>query len=400
MPLRNDPVDATGPAAGGGFASVLAGCRFLFPAALVDSAGWERLLERAASLPRAVVDNHFGFEFHLGEARADADLCVVAPPGSALARHYVRAGARAAPGSPAAALGAALAEQAADPRSWLARSVAVMMLEYDLAGPAPPSPTSPPGIFFAPRLSVPGARHGLREHRDPEVLLAALAAVAGWSDGREAFLPEVERVFSALPEAACVFQAGVLPARSPRAVRLVVAGAAKEETPALLERLRWPGPTAAAADALAVLDETAASVFVSMDVTAQGLGPRLGLELYRPTYWFAADRTGWRPLIAGLEERGWCLPAKAGGLRRWPGVDRLLGGGRIHRVRQGINHFKIVIERGARTVAKAYVGMGVRPCEAEPRPPRCARGAPGAAFGAPTPDSGIPRSEPAPAVFS
>ena len=374
-----------------GFASVLAGCRFLFPAALVDSAGWERLLERAGTLPRAVTDNHFGFEFHLGEARADADLCVVAPPGSALSRHYVRAGARAAPGSPASALGAALAEQAGDPQSWLARSVAVMMLEYDLAGSAPPSPTSPPGIFFSPRPSVPGSRDGIFAHRDPRGLLAALAAVAGWSSGREAFLPEVERIFSALPEAACVFQAGVLPARSPRAVRLVVAGVEKEEAPALLERLRWPGPTDAAADALTVLDDPAASVFISVDVTAQGLSPRLGLELYRPTYWFAADRTGWRPLIAGLEERGWCLPAKAGGLRRWPGVDRLLGDGEVHRVRQGINHFKVVVERGARTVAKAYVGMGVRPCETEFQPPRRARDIPAAASGA---RAGVPRSGP------
>ncbi len=397
-------MDAAGPAARGGFASILAGCRFLFPDALVDSDGWGRLLERAGTLPRAVIDNHFGFEFHLGEARADADLCVVAPPGSALARHYVRAGARAARGSAAAALGAALAEQAGDPRSWLARWVSAVMLEYDLAGPAPPAPTSPPGIFFSPRFSVPGSRDGIFAHRDPEALLAALAAAAGWSDGHDAFLPEVERIFSALPETARVFQAGVLPARSPRAVRLVAAGVAKEEAPALLERLRWPGPTAAAADALAVLDDPAASVFVSVDVTARGLGPRLGLELYRPPYWFAADRAGWMPLIAGLEERGWCLPAKAGGLRRWPGVDRLLGGGEVHRVRRGINHFKVVVERGARTVAKAYVGMGVRPCETELRPPRCERRAPGAASGAradaPARDSGIPRSGQSPVVSS
>ena len=139
-------------------------------------------------------------------------------------------------------------------------------------------------------------------------------------------------------------------------------------------------------------------------MTARGVGPRLGLELYRPTYWFAADRAGWRPLIAGLEERGWCLPAKAGGLRRWPGVDRLLGDGEVHRVRQGINHFKVVVERGARTVAKAYVGMGVRPCETELRPPRCAPRAPGAASGAragaPARDSGIPRAGQSPVLSS
>ena len=36
------------------FASILAGCRPLFPPALLDSAGWERLLDRAGRLPRSV----------------------------------------------------------------------------------------------------------------------------------------------------------------------------------------------------------------------------------------------------------------------------------------------------------------------------------------------------------
>ena len=90
-------------------------------------------------------------------------------------------------------------------------------------------------------------------------------------------------------------------------------------------------------------------------------GAQLGLELYRAIQWFEADRRGWRPVIARLEERGWCLPAKAEGLRRWPGIERLIGGGKIHCVRQGINHVKVVVERGARTEAKAYAGMEVRP---------------------------------------
>ena len=356
----------------GGFASILAGCRSLFPAALVGPAGWERLLEKAGTLPRSVIDSHFGFEFHLGEAGADADLVVAAPPGSALARHYVREGAQAGPGSAAAALGAGFLEQAENPESWLARSVAAVMLEYDLAGPAPHAPASAPGIFFSPRPSAPGSRDGVLEHRDTGGLLAALAAVAGWS-GHGDLLREVERVFAALPETACVFQAGVLPARSPRAVRLVVADVAREEAPAVLERLRWPGPPAAAADALASVDGLAACFFLSLDVTAQGPGPRLGLELFRPPWWFAADRAGWRPLIARLEEQGWCLPAKAGGLRRWPGIERLLGGGEMFHVRQGINHVKVVVERGARTVAKAYCGMGVRPYGSELGPPPAAR---------------------------
>ena len=352
----------------GAFASILAGCRSLAPPELLDSGGWKRLLDRAERLPRSVADAAFGFEFHLAEPAADADLCVVVLPGSDLSHHYVAEGARAEPGSPpaaraaAAALAAGLREQAGNPESYLARAVAGVMLEYDLAGLAPDRAPPAPGVFLAARPAASGPRAGRPEHRDPAGLLAALATIVGW-DGHEDMLGAVERIYAALPERGYVFQAGALPARSPRAFRVVVAGVGKEEVPVLLERVEWPGPVGEAADVLASMNGLDFRVVVSLDVTARGPGPRLGLELYRATRWLEADRRVWRPLIARIEERGWCLPAKAEGLRRWPGTERLIGGGRIHLVRQGINHVKVVVERGARTVAKAYAGMSVRPYE-------------------------------------
>ena len=352
----------------GTFAPVLEGCRSLTPPELLDSGGWDRLLNQAERLPRSVADTSFGFEFHLAEPAADADLCVVVLPGSDLSRHYVAEGARAEPGAPpaaraaAAALAAGLREQAGNPESYLARAVAGVMLEYDLAGLAPDRPPPAPGVFLAARPAASGPRAGRPEHRDPAGLLAALAVTVGWN-GHEDMLGAVERIYAALPERGYVFQAGALPARSPRAFRIVVAGVGKEEVPALLERVEWPGPVGEAADVLASMDGLDFRVVVSLDVTARGPGPRLGLELYRATRWFEADRKVWRPLIARIEGRGWCLPAKAEGLRRWPGVERLIGGEKIRLVRQGVNHVKVVVEGGARTVAKAYVGMSVRPYE-------------------------------------
>ena len=133
------------------FAPILEGCRSLFPPELLDSGGWQRLLDRARRLPRSVLDAHFGFEFRLGEPSPDADLFVVVSPGSDLSRHYMREGARAEPGAPpaakaaAAALAAGLREQAEDPDSYLARSVHSVVLEYDLAGLAPGRLPPPPG---------------------------------------------------------------------------------------------------------------------------------------------------------------------------------------------------------------------------------------------------------------
>ena len=63
--------------------------------------------------------------------------------------------------------------------------------------------------------------------------------------------------------------------------------------------------------------------------------------------------------------RGTCDGAMEQGLRRWPGAERLFGDGEVHLVRRGINHVKVVVERGARPEAKAYVGMDVRPYRRE-----------------------------------
>ena len=63
--------------------------------------------------------------------------------------------------------------------------------------------------------------------------------------------------------------------------------------------------------------------------------------------------------------------------RRCPGIDGLLGGGEFHLVRQGINHVKVVVERDARTMAKAYAGVSVCPYETIPIAPAATSAPPG-----------------------
>ena len=92
-----------------------------------------------------------------------------------------------------------------------------------------------------------------------------------------------------------------------------------------------------------------------MDVTAQGVFPRLGLEFYRPVEWHDLNRAGWGLLIDRLEELRWCLPEKARGLKAWPLVEQVFDQAGVYRVRQSINHVKVIADRGA-TTAKAYAG--------------------------------------------
>ena len=329
----------------------------MFPPALLSGGGWERLRALAGRLPLGVIDRQFGFEFALGREAAEADFCVFPGRGSALAAHYIREGEAAPPGSAAAALGACLARNADDPASFLSRKEGAVVLEYDVPDVLPEE-AARPGIFFVPGTTSEDAARKL--HDDPADTVAALWAAAGWrADAAE--LREVERVCEALPGAGHVAQAGVMPGRRPRAVRLVVHRVDAAELPGLLERLRWPGSPDAAMSVMAeTSDLTRPGAVLSLDVAARGVSPRLGLELFRPVEWFRIDRAGWRPMIDRLADQAWCVPAKAEGLRAWPRAERLFGPGGVYRVHQTINHVKVVVEPG-RIAAKAYAAVVVRP---------------------------------------
>lgn len=338
------------------FAGLLGGMKQLFPRALLSGDGLDRLLLVAERLPLCVIDKPFGFEFALCNEAADADFCVISAPRSSLAAHYIRAGAAAPTGSATAALGACLTENARDPASFLTGRDGCIILEYDVPAHRREEPP-PPGIFFVPDdASVDAARRLLD---DPVETVAALWAAAGLrADPAE--LRQVERVYEVFSDAGLVVQAGVLPGRPQRAVRLVVHRIDTAELPGLLDRLRWPGPADTALSVTAATDDlTSPGAVLSLDVSANGVSPRLGLELFRPVQRFPVDRTGWRPMIERLTVRRWCLPAKAEGLRAWPRAERVLGPHGAYRVYQYINHIKAVVEHG-RVAAKAYAAMVIR----------------------------------------
>ncbi len=335
------------------FGEFLADLRSLFPSALVDGSGWERLLALAHRLPIHVINHRFGFEFDLCDPEPAADFCVVPSPGSPLAGFYVRQGELAPTESAEAALGAFLAEQVSDPQGLLAQGSGGLILEYDLVGMTGAQPR-PPGIFI---VTGEVKDESIREKLfgDPERLAAALWAVSGRTPDADV-LREMLRVYQELPAKGGVSQAGIMPGRDQRAVRLIVQTHSAEEAAAMLERIRWPGsPEEAAYVCGSMAGLTRPGAVLSVDVTAQGVSPRLGLEFYRPVEWHDLDRAGWGSLIDRLQERGWCLPEKAKGLKAWPLVEQVFDQGKVYKVQQSINHVKVVVDRGS-TAAKAYAG--------------------------------------------
>ena len=335
------------------------------PRSLIDDRGWERLLERVGSLPGSAVAAGVGFEFRL-VGSASTDVAVSVAPGSPLLAYYVARGKEAQPGSAATSLGRffrkATGSECAS-GSPLSGWFEGAMLEYDVVAATPGQPADP-GLFVRLVHERPG-RPGLPL---PGVLAATLASAVGWSEDEDE-VRAVESVFAALPPGGRVGQIGAMPGRGLRAVRLIVDDVAAEDVPDLLGRLDWPGR---AGDAMAVLDEmgdVAPYFRLSLDVSVDGVMPRLGLELYPPgeprkgfDYWLTTGRADWRPIVERLEALQWCQSDKARGLLDFPGLDKLFGERGVFILYRGIDHVKITVE-GDAVQAKAYAGLRFFPLE-------------------------------------
>ena len=359
------PGQVTGPRPPGGVAAgsgvVAELLRPLIPRALLDGAGWDRLLAVVAELPDAGLGRPLGCEFRLGEENPAADLFVVVRPGSPPARHYVRNGQAAPRGSAAAALGRFLARLVST-GSALRAGIAGTMLEYDLVAPPAGAQAEParsePGVF----LQLPPApAAALREH--PQRLpIAALMSAVGWNDAGE-LQRAVARALAALPPRAWVAHVGALPGRTPRAVRLVIQELGRGEFAGVLERWGRREAIGPAAEVLSHCEDLLPRFRLAVDVAAAGVLPRLGFELYRAgswsdalDSWLSTGRDDWAPVAELLARRGWCLPAKAQALPEWCALDKMFDPRGVFVVYKGINHVKLTLT-DAGVAAKAYAGM-------------------------------------------
>ena len=260
----------------------LRGLRPLFPSSLIDGEGWLRLLARVAELPAAAAA-FFGFEFRLGDPDPSADVCVpltsdVAAAASLefpVALLFVREARSGAPLQPSRAALARCISEFGRADSVLASWAQGVLLEYDVAA-LPAGSRRTPGIFFALRKERGASGRDVQNTARRDIA-RTLANACGWS-ADPAAQREVERAFDALPSGARINQAGAMPDRAGRAIRLVAEGIDETEAPALLARLRWPGPVAAVSDILASLHAVSSKValFVRHHCTRAGAAPRIG----------------------------------------------------------------------------------------------------------------------------
>ncbi len=359
------PWDALTGGCEASFADILRELRPLFPAPLLGGEGWARLLERAADLPAAAAA-FFGFEFRLGDADPAADVCVpvasdigaAAALEAPVARRFIREARGGAGLQPSRAALARCIGGFGRADSALARWAEGALLEYDVAAPGAGG-RGTPGIYFRLRRSPGPSGHDVQASARRDIA-RTLAAASGWrADPAEQH--EVERAVDALPRGARISQAGAMPDRAERAVRLVVRDIDEGAVPDFLARLRWPGRIALAGRILTELLAVSSRFALSFDVTARGVGRRLGLEVYAGGGgWQDTTRGYWQPCVAALVEKGWCVPSKARGLLAWPGHQKMYFDNAVFLAHQGINHLKITVA-GDVAEAKGYVGMSFVP---------------------------------------
>ena len=340
------------------FGAILDALSRVISPVLIDGAGWRRLREAVRALP---VDpgTGFGFELRLGDPAAGTDLYVAVPRASRLAEHYVRQGERAAPGSAAAGFADHLA--AIDRSAPWAEDMGV---EFDVTSG---SPGAPAGRFVRIRsdLAAPGAAGSPAAQTVGEWI----AGAAGWrlTGGEHEAL---DRMFDGLAAAGGMVDCiGIMPGRASRAFKVISRTLDPACALPLLERLWWSGPAGEVASFLTTFEGTFRSLRLAIGVTAAGVVPRIGLELFQdePGRLHRAGVAGWRPFLARLCEAGLCRPDKMDALAAWPGRELVFRGRDTFGVFTGLHHVKVSFDpdrgAGAAVEAKAYPAAGYRTFE-------------------------------------
>ena len=226
--------------------------------------------------------------------------------------------------------------------------------EYDVE-PARDGTLPEPGIFLYPEewLLIGDGRRA----RDLGVVVDAIASAAGWEpDAAER--RQAERVYSAMRPETTVRAVGVFPSRA-RGLRLAVTGfTTTRDVTEFLERVDWPGSSAAVHATLSPLEERGAFAHmgVHFDLRAHGTGPRLGISLFARKAEWLKDVRHWTALIDGMREQRLAVAEKLSALAgSSSGAEALFGKTSPFVLLRGIHHIKLSLVEDRVEQTKAYV---------------------------------------------
>ena len=339
------------------------------PLELVSASAQQDINALAASLPGAIT-SFCGYECELGvdEAAADFLLCSTREEGHVA----VLAGARADLDLPAALRAhpgwqgvSGFCQAWLEPHSPLDPGLMNIWLEFDVTRDT--QAVTRPSLFFGTHVPAPDAPVSTQG----ALLEAALrlldpAAVEG------ARGLALQRCLAALPLGSHIFQIGVMWSRASAATRLCVRGINAAQLGATLAALAWPGPRAPLEALLAQLAALTVRLDIDIDVGADGVADKLGIECYFGTDLDTSERL--RRMNDYLLDAGLCTAPKAAALLRYGGLshqDAPAQSWPVHlsalAAQQGddvascmlrwVHHIKIVCQAGHAVQAKAYLAL-------------------------------------------
>ena len=332
------------------------------PTALVGTAEFDRLVDRARDLPVTMAAFPFGFELPLHKHRPQADLGASVVAGSRTAATFEKGGRSASRAATSSAIARLLGETGRE-ASLLGRIAGgKMVLEYDIE--LTPGGMHPdPGIFLYPD---DGVLVGDGQRLNDVAVVADAVASATRCPFGEPELRLIERVYRSMDAGTSVRSVGAFPSRD-SGIRIVVTGfRATAQVVAFLERAGWPGDLATVTSTLSPLEQAGAFAYlgVHFDVCPDAVGRTLGLSCYAREQQWLHDIRHWTVLLDAIAAQGHVVPEKLSALAASTGTERLFGrAGHIHLVR-GIHHVKLVLTGDRIEQAKAYVFLlviGVHP---------------------------------------
>jgi hypothetical protein len=332
-----------------------------FPSGLISACCLDQIESATQHLPEELGVGPFMFECGL-DARpaADFSVAVVASRGD----HAALSG----PGTtvpPDAADWSRIRRYArswADPSSALSSAVDEAWLEFDV-GLTGTAPCTTPSVFVRLDGPAPGLsrEHVIRVARECLVLLQGRPLSRGT-------LGNLTECFALLPAGARILFVGAMLSRRSDAVRVVTSGMGLADMVRLLQQLglrKAEEHLLRLADIARIADE----LWLAMDVDAEGVGPRVGLDCY-------CDGDGpngrtWAGLLDHLLDQGVCTGLKRDALldatdmshrtfdKGWPeGLRRMakiLGPNGFNRMALYVHHIKVIAGPGERLEAKGYL---------------------------------------------
>ena len=335
---------------GDSFADILRSVRPYVSTDLIGSVHWDRICERASTLPISIAAFPFGFEIplHKEETSADYGVSVIASSKADLA---IRSS------SEKSTFGKGLSKllgSLTDTSSELHQAVGgKLLLEYD-TNDVDLHLQPDPGVFLYPTPASTVGEGTIKHVNDVRCITQAICSAVG-RDLTESEWEYIATIYEALCAHQEIGAVGSFPDRD-RAIRVACTGYQTEaEIDAFLEAILYHGDASLIQSIANLMASSCAFFGTHLDVTSTGYGPRFGLSVYATENQWARDFEPWSAIVASIEDGGIASHRKLEALRTFCGVETLIGKSGMFFLVRGIHHLKFTISESGVDQLKAYL---------------------------------------------